>query len=1095
MEQENTNKNGIDREQVREIVRDLKEIWIDGGYREEYKLDEEITFKNPFEMLSFLKENESTATMHIAVRDFEAELMLEPEVSRYWSSRQGAERIMDYCNEGEVGKASRVIKTMMQGYSIEAQKESSSKKEVIKKKSVLENIASTVEGYFHVYGYDQIENWEDDKSVEIIHKYKEAGRSEPMEILVAVHEGRRDAAVYDENQVVDEENFDSMKAYWDLLELPGFIKKEYSEFRRSFIKRINEPSILEIAQEEFIKQRRKYPVLDLLEKIVELSKKEESVYQGVSKEFVQNIILDQDLFVLAEIVRRYEEEQKEQRKQKSRKKNEDLGFKYKDLLDGMFENEDYTNIEWFKSKGMGILGNIFERHPYLYMDIAKQYLTSYIELKKNDDSRESLSLIVKSLFPGSKQGALKGIFPGKNLGGTFRSIFRNIYNVYRREKDGSYSNINKMISRTSEIGKRSEKLEKIEKSLKKSTKKLIIAGGPLSYILGKSFVQRALDENIEFFSNTKAWLEYWKKATKEIPMGKLFDNDYDTFNQVIDFLMESAEGYTKEYNYFDSIRLMNELGKKLEELKSSDSKTVHDGLLDERGETERLIIKRALDMCDKRPIEISTNLKEDDPSAGLKLLNEYLRRYGRFVENLNSTFTLELDNGFYKISSDNWTEELVRAVKALGLNFEKDDNENYNLKIDTDNLVERIFGILASPTLFEWVEDDKINKNPLNDKLRTLFFLPSKIVVKYDSGLSSLISFDKEQDMVFKQRYLQWYIWTKLLTGDDQSLNTVTSTWFSEDSALRMDVYKQEQNIKESMARTWVDMIDALRLAFENERLDRTGVLKRFLEVTNIQEIVPLMDVNDRYQIAMLAASFMHSAFDASQRARTFKGTLRLQGTLKNVFGGESVAVQLSQDEIDKIKGKLRDIGFEDVEEALEMFRGFWTNFWHLRGSRDRRQSIRITSDGIEVSNPGNNMYETKTSKKKDSKGEWKDEVIHAFNGGPDKIEISWSQIRDIKSTEIDYIPVKDLIMDIMSGVASFLNLKKRPEVIKKIEDEGPANIKLILPGREEPLCEFFSISNPKDFWKMLKALADLMADEEGAKNVVDLLKMLDIDN
>ena len=152
MDKENTNQNGIDREQVREIVQDMKKIWIDGGYREEYRLDEEIAFQNPFEMLSFMRENEPTPTMHIAVRDFEAELMLEPEVSRYWSSRQGAERIMDYCNEGEVGKASRVIKTMMQGYSIEAQKESSSKKDVIERKAVLEEMASTVEGYFHVYG-------------------------------------------------------------------------------------------------------------------------------------------------------------------------------------------------------------------------------------------------------------------------------------------------------------------------------------------------------------------------------------------------------------------------------------------------------------------------------------------------------------------------------------------------------------------------------------------------------------------------------------------------------------------------------------------------------------------------------------------------------------------------------------------------------------------------------------------------------------------------------------------------------------------------------------------------------------------------------
>ena len=440
------------------------------------------------------------------------------------------------------------------------------------------------------------------------------------------------------------------------------------------------------------------------------------------------------------------------------------------------------------------------------------------------------------------------------------------------------------------------------------------------------------------------------------------------------------------------------------------------------------------------------------------------------------------------INTEGIPVEFIDSIRGLGLEYSIDDNHNIILEVGKkEEFVKRVLGILVSPTIFEWREDDKQNGNPENDHLRSFFFVPDnlKISWKKDSSEDFLErSFSPLQREHFYQNYLQWYLKAKHTAGDIQSLNSVVTSWLSENPGLRTDVYHQIDTMSKDSERVWKDLEKALDLTFNYERYGKVDILKKLLLAVNIEQITPLI-TKDRFQNALLASAIVKSALEVANEKKVFSSIMKTSATLRNEFDGVSSITYLAKEQKERVEKALKKLGFDETEDGLQMFRTMWVNFWYLRGSRGVEQTLKITSAGIEISNPKKNMYDYEKRKSETEPRRRK------FEGGEDKIIISWSKIRDVEEVSFDLTTPKDFLVDFFTGLASITNKKSRPALVSEIEREGPGSIILRAPGRDEPLCEIFAIHRPQEFWKLLKDLSKLMADEEASADAVALLQVL----
>jgi hypothetical protein len=302
---------------------------------------------------------------------------------------------------------------------------------------------------------------------------------------------------------------------------------------------------------------------------------------------------------------------------------------------------------------------------------------------------------------------------------------------------------------------------------------------------------------------------------------------------------------------------------------------------------------------------------------------------------------------------------------------------------------------------------------------------------------------------------------------------------------LKKDSYVQARQMSDNTERVWKDLEDALSITFNYERFKKSEILKKLLLAVNIEQLTPLV-TKDRFQSSLLASSILRSTLDIAKEKSVFKGIMQTSATLRNEFEGTSSITYLAAEEKERVERALENLGFSQSDEGLQMFRSLWINLWYLRGYRGESQTLKVTSAGIEISNPKRTMYENEKRKNET------DKVRRKYEGGQDKIMISWSQIRDIKEVKVDLIPSKDVIIKFFTTLASISNKESRPKLVSEIEKEGPGNIILKLPGRDEPLCEIFAVHKPNEFWKLLQDFSKLMVDEEASGDALELLRLLE---
>jgi len=1049
----------------KEVVEKLgqyQDIWLSKGYSKGYKINSRISFRNPFEMIDRVREKGSYEEKY-AADIFERTLLEDPTGYQYlnrlhknnpqrykeciertsnekfWHTKKGSELLNTYAfEEGEIkGESitSTLIKEMLDEYlqTYEIAGDGQEREEKLK------TLRPTLNRYFSQHSFAHLAFWSSKENVYALHMYEQSGESLPINTLQNVYKEFSDLDVEDcikdsERKIQQYERFNSTL---ELYRTPGFVENKYEEFREHFLLQLRYPT----PKEDILDSSWRYRGIEILKRIGEFSKDKDSRFNILSERFMSNLLFDKQLYSVVDAVRRYEINLEKSKEKHSRVKETDLelGITYSEILDKGFNNPKYLSWDWFRKEGSNVLRSMHEYTPYMYMDVIKRYVDMYcFDENMQESERADIRKILMVLFSADVKQMNQLLFKG-----------------YTEVKD-------------------SKKHVKGEKAI--------------DFLLGKEDGDVRLEENLEFFESTKEWSLFFKSREFNRDLVELFNKDNELFNYIINSLMRNAPN-SKDSNYFDNLRMINLVGKKLSEQYKGGAVTVVDYLGEEREEIEKRIVMDAKRMCTIPQVRFTVNIDREDPDVLLKTLYEYLSEYSQIVDIIDLDEIEIYKNGRGIIlETVNFSEELSDSLKVLGINS---SIEGKKVHIDIENeeeFLNRILGILVSPSFYEWVEDDKGNDNPENENLRTLFFVPTdlKMVYKHDSSEPFLhISFTPAQRKHFIQHYLQSYLYAKHTTGDKTSLNTVLSCWLIDHPDLRNDAYVQSDQLSEKKEKVWKDLEQALNLTFEYERFNKSDILEKLLLAVNIEQLLPLVN-NDRFQTALLAASIIKSTLDIAKEESVFKGIMQTSATLQNEFEGTTSLTYLSHEKKERVNKALKSLGFNETDEGLQMFRNMWINFWYVRGYRGEGQTLSITSAGIEISNPKRNMYEYEKRKSET------EQLTRKYGGGQDRIMISWSQIRDIKEVELDLIPSKDILVNAFTTLASVAKKDSAPEIVRKIQNNGPANIRLKLPGRTEPLCEIFAVHEPKRFWQLLQDLSKLMVDEEASENALELLKTLE---
>lgn len=1101
----------FNKERVEKIVGKIEEYegiwWGRDIYVTEYVKDEEISFRDPFEMIEYVQEYGDEEEVY-AIKKFKRNIVRNPrgykyvqalgrrdiqqfnqylfEASQdeYWHTHEGRNILSTYASKegfrNRLPVSSIIAKNILDTYLYEDDtykrgeditgetnlddfeyRESTVKQGLLppnknnltvydrwrglgeslpywvdssSKEKSLEKMRYTLDQYFMRHSYAHLGFWSKPENVLSLYQYwKESGVSLPIDVIQTKHQQYTELEVdpsFHEHADVPERQ--SQYARFNrvlngLLETP-ILKNKYMELRKTFVKSFEDDK--KEKPDSIVEKKKK--AFEVLESIAELRKSKDLITRNSSYGFFSNLLFDEELFLMVDILRR--EELSEDKKKKK------LSISYKEILNHAFENPQYTSWEWFRINRGVLQKDIYENAPHLYMDIVKEYVKLYCSDRDMDDKQR----------------------------GDIRRIISTLFSTdMKKENRRVYGELTK----TEDEGSEKKKKNKVFEILAKFTEKKVKE-----------------EENIEFFKDTKEWAKYFKSNEFNRYLVTLFNEDEELFNHIIYSLMNNSS-ITKDSTYFDNVRMVNIVGRELAKQYRQGSRTVEDLINTEKEEIERRIIENANRLCNAPELKVTLNSDMNDPELVRNIFIKYLQQYSNIVDSIDMENINIFEEGEYLRLDPKQNERgLFDALRGLGYEYLVDTEGNILIKIeDRKKFVDKVVGILITPTLFEWAEDDKENTNPNNQKLRSLFFLPKNIQISYKNNpdLDLLdISLSTNQKRYFVQNYLQWYLRAKHTSGDIKSLNSVISTWLIDMNDIKTDVYEQSKQISKETEQVWSDLGKALEVVFDNERFRRMKILEKLLLAVNIEQLIPLVNI-DRYQTALLASSILKSALEIAEEENVLKGVMYISSTLRNEFEGTTSLTYLGQEEREKVTRALKALGFSQTDDGLEMFRDMWTNFWYLRGFRGESQTLKITSAGIEISNPKRNMYEYEERKKETDKSRRK------FGGGQDKVLISWSQIRDVKEIKIDLIPINDLAVRLITTFASVSKQKTRPKILSKIESKGPANIKLKLPGRDEPLCEIFALHKPQEFWKLLQDFSKLMVDEEASEDALELLKVL----
>ncbi len=998
----------INSERVEEVVSDIKKIWIDDGYREEY-----LEYKSPFEMLKQASISEEQEVIQ-AIEQFQNTILESPVGQRYVvdlykNNPYMADEIISRNTQQERGKFIRelMIKSMKLGDE---------------KKSIIIN-------YFINFGYKDLKYWSEEEGNNILFANSKDFGEDCLDIIESNHDVSRmeNPKVWEQKEPLMEKLKESIQ----IAKLPGFVAGKYSEFREAFVKSVSDPNIFD-RFDKTLGRGRSNPYVGILEKIGSYAKDDDSIHQGVAKEFLSNILFDPDLFVVVENLRRIEE--KEKGKLLGGMK---VGISFEEIFDMSISNPKYRGINWFRDSGKDTLESIFREAPQIYMMILDSYLERYVK-DENLSKRERLELreILKILF-------------SKDM---------------KRKTSLAYKST-------------TEDLEKLKENKLET----------FMFKFLSSYTEKLLKENKEFFEDTKGWMMFWKDRRRVGYLSKLFEIDERLFDLIIDSLMDASNN-TKERNYFDNIRMINRLSKKLTEEYSGGNAIEGRPLGDIRDETEYRIIEDAKKLCEIPGVRLTINGGKDIETLN-KLLKAYLDGYRNLVSPTREFGDIDIqidsDGMYLNIPSD---ETLLFAIKSLGFdNFVKEGK--VYITASREELEKRIAGILVSPTLYEWREDDKENTQG-NNKIRSLFLVPNNIEIIYDKSGGNLINLDNAQEKYFIQNYLQWYIDSRYLMGDVSSFNTIISTWLNDKYELRKDIYNKKDDIKDGFKDIWNELIGAMRLVYKNERFKRDNIFEKLLSATNIEELLPLIK-KDPVRISLLGSSVLKSILLSAYESKIERSIQKVVSSAGKQFEGTLLSSTITSDRLDRIKTGLKKLGFQESDEGLQMFRTIWRSLWQLRGKRGSNQTIKITASGIRISNPSHTMYSAKTIKERNSQGEMEDRLVRMFEGGGDGVDIGWEQIRQVAEVKYDNVPLVDIVISLLTNLSSVLAKKERYDIVEEIEEKGPANIIAKLPGREQPLFEIFAVENPREVWALIKGMAEIMAEEEGPETIKDLLQVL----
>lgn len=1068
MDKDPKDKN-LNQERVEKVCSDMQSFWIDNGYQSEFTDEHGITFSSPFHMteeFSTLNDPEISEGIRLfqtrilrtnigqryvldlaEINPFDADRVVYSNakdtfwnVKNYRDISQKLPLIKDMSSGSkrnpEFNMSGKFVRALMSDYLFSLEDAQDDEREMDR----LANRRILIFSYFEKYGSRDIEYWTSEEGVRIIHLYSSRAGREIPELFRERYEAQQmmPGGVTDEYK----EYMERFEVIWSTLELPGLAEGKYEKLRDSFVRKLQNPNIFEIFGQSFGKGR-KQPYLEMLRQIHKYSKDKNSIYQEVSKKFMQNLLLDPDLYPLAEGLRRISEEEKDR---KIFKKH-DLDLTFEEVFEASLQNREYLTAEWYRNGGADTLTNIYFDSPQIYLLIVEKWLDMYAnstELSKKE--RAVLGARLEVLFSLDMKELNKQAFKHAQE------------NHSRFEKDRVVSIFNR--------------------------------------VFGKEYEQVRLKENLEFFESTQGWAMYWKGAKHVSDLTHIFNTNERVFDVLIAGLVKSAPN-TKSANYFDNVRMINQLGRKMEQEAAHGVHIEEDKLGDIRDETERIVVDTAFETCTVPEVRITLVGRKGHFVTTKNIFKEYCTRYSDIVEKIPDEDILELVQlpgsriGFSKPLN----EKNTLLISSLGFELEIQDDGTTYLGTNKEMLLRRALGILVSPTLYEWREDDKVNRNQKNDRVRSLFFVPSNLEIEYVGKTrgSGLYSQSGSQKQHFIQNYLQWYIEAKYLTGDLSSFNTVVSTWLADQEDLRRNADIQKEEIRKKLDGIWEDFTDALGLTYQLERFKRYEVLKRLLLATNIEEIVPLI-TSDITQVSLLASSILKGTLEAAQQARVFRGIQKVTSTLSQQFEGSLSMTYLSGEKLERIQEGLKKLGFKETEEGLQMFRHIWKNLLYLRGTRGSNQTLRISAEGLSISNPSKTMYPSKKVSTKNKKGEIVESYERQYDGGKDKVTVTWAQIRQVGEVSYDYVSLVDFAVRLLTSISSIRGQDKRPEVINVLEEDGPANIVVKLPGREQPLFEIFAVKRPKEVWRSIMGMADLMAEEEGPATLRDLLQALESD-
>ncbi len=1123
---------GIDYDAVNEELKDLHDIWLE-SYQEEYKSEGGKEYTSPFEMLDEVaKKNED---FKLAANVFESSLLrssvgymyakdlmhrdpqryqrvLERNAGdEYWAEDPGSSLLSSYSmNEEKAGEnyiTADLVGHMINEYMYYKYFDNGKNEYVPERMEILKG---TVDSYLLKHAYSHLEYWKKDKNIVKLIKYEQQGGISAAEVLDDTHKSYKDVlelggkieSPYSHRPKINEEEYNEFRGTWEILKLPGILEGGYQKFRDQVVNRINNPSDFELFKQYFSKKEKKYPFVNFIDKVARLRDSEEETVSLVAKKFLSNLLFDPELTFIVNSLRMFEnseEELEKARKQEAKEaglrryrledtiiektrimkdkaltpsqreqqlkrlksrekreekiqeniKSEETSITYDELLELAFNNPDTFEREKAGAERWKVLMQMYVDAPYVYMDVVSKYLEAYVT--REDLSEKEMSVARRMLF--------------QFFSVDYKGVNRLTYDRYSERED--------------EMDNR-KIIDKIK------------LWGTLEHDL-------RIKENIAFFIDTQGWIQYFlnqKDRNYEL-LSSLCEKDQSLFLQVMSNFIENANT-DKEKNYFDSVRTLNLFyqrmeGIKKQELNGEKTRTVDDPILSDREETERSIIENVQEACNSPVVKVSINEKYRDEENRIELLQEYLNRYSTLVSKLEiqgSTFVY-IDNGIQingKEIENN--KELLLALKALGFEMEEQKN-TLNLKYPQySDYLEKIVGTLLTPTLYEWRVDDLENKNKKNGKSRSGFFFPGGLDIEYTANISEhqIYNFNPIQQQHFSLNYLPWYVRARILSGDIESLDTVVSTWLNGNQEYKNDVRDIKSDILDSLNRIWPYTVDSLKIAYDSERFARNSLLNDFLENTCIEQIVSMID-GDRRKSATIAGTIFCTILERGRDMSAREGIRKTVNTVGKQFEGYVPDTRQKFHKIQAIKKRLERLGFSETEEGLEKYRNLWENLKYLRFGRGLGQAIIVTPEGLRISNPYNSMYKKKKVQET-SKGESIEKWVREYNGGPDSEMLTWKQIAEVVEMEIDLVPLVDLTLDIANTFTSIFRTK-RVDFIRDLEKHGAGNMKFKLSGREEPLCEFFAVSNPYEFRKELKNLATTMLSEEGAKNTMDLLKIL----